>query len=67
MKKSVFIIHCSNGNPNIHWYPWLKEKLENKGLNVVVPQFPIGNDQNLDNWLNTMKKYKKYINNSIIL
>lgn len=67
MKKTAFIIHCSNGNPNRNWYPWLKKELENKGFQVFAPQFPIGKDQNLNNWLNTLKEYKQYLNNSILI
>ena len=67
MIQTAFIIHGSNGNPNKHWYPWLKEELEKLGLKVFAPQFPIKDEQSLDNWLKTLEPFKKYLDNSILI
>ena len=45
------IIHGAYGTPSENWFPWLKERLEKKGHEVIVPTFPTPKDQNLDNWL----------------
>ncbi len=39
MKKAI-IIHGTEGYPEENWFPWLKEKLEERGYEVTVPQFP---------------------------
>lgn len=65
--KSAFIIHGSNGGKNTHWYPWLKKKLEERNLQVFLPQFPIHEDQILKNWLDTLTPIKKYLDGSIMI
>ncbi len=51
MAKRVVIIHCWDGNPKYCWYPWVKEQLEKKGVDVEVPQFPDTRMPNLNQWL----------------
>ncbi len=65
--RTAFIIHGSNGNINAHWYPWLKEELEKRGLKVFLPQFPIGENQTLQNWLATLKPMKESLKDSILI
>ena len=65
--KSVFIIHGSDGNKDSHWYPWLKEELEKRGLQVFLLQFPIGEKQTLWNWLNTLEPMKESLAGSILV
>jgi hypothetical protein len=68
MVQTAFIIHGSGGNPNRHWYPWLKEKLEERGLQVFVPQFPIDEEnQILENWFKTLEQFKENLENSILI
>lgn len=38
--KRAFIIHGWGGNPDEGWFPWLKEKLKEKGFKVEVPLMP---------------------------
>ena len=65
--KNVFIIHGAYGNPEENWFPWLKSELEKQGYNVFVPTFPTPDEQNLDNWLKVIGKYKNYFNNETIV
>lgn len=65
--KTAFIIHGSNGSKNVHWYPWLKEKLEGRGLKVFLPQFPIKKNQTLQNWLNKLQSLKENLKGSILI
>jgi len=50
----VIIIHGANGNPDEHWFKWIRQNL--KGLEVLIPQFPIEEQQNLDNWMKIIEK-----------
>jgi len=65
----VVIFHGSYGNPEENWTPWLKQKIEQKGYEVVVPNFPcedwdyvtkqgenyISDKQTLNNWIRVFK------------
>jgi len=46
-----FIIHGSIGNPNSHWFPWLKDQLIAQGHEAFAPAFPNPPNQSLDNWM----------------
>lgn len=64
--KSSFIIHGSTSSKDAHWFPWLKEKLEERGLQVFLLQFPIDKGkQTLNNWLDTLEPMKIYLRDSI--
>ena len=66
--QSAFIIHGSNGSNKAHWYPWLKERLEERGFQVFLPQFPVGEEnQTLNNWLATLKPMQEYLEGSIMI
>jgi len=65
--KTVFIIHGSNGSKDAHWYPWLKRELENRGLQVFLSQFPIEENQTLQNWLDTLQPMKENLKDSILI
>ena len=53
--KRVVIVHGANGSPEENWFPWLKKELESKGIEVIIPQFPGGKDQNFEQWLGVFK------------
>jgi len=67
LTKTAFIIHGLNGSKDAHWYPWLKKKLEEKGLKVFLPQFPIEENQSLQNWLSTLQPLRGSLRDSIIV
>lgn len=50
------IIHGTGANPDSNWFPWLKKELENRGAQVFVPEMPIGEKQNLENWFETLRE-----------
>jgi len=49
--KRVFIIHGWDGKPGECWFPWLKQQLEQKGINVVVPQMPEAETPKIETWV----------------
>lgn len=64
---NVFIIHGTGGNPESHWFPWLKAELEKLGCKVFAPIFPVFENQSLTTWRDVFKKYEQYIDENTIL
>ena len=69
MRNNVFIFHGTEGFPEENWFPWLKEKLEKKGCEVFVPQFPSPPivPAKIAEWFEVLKNYEQYINEDTIL
>lgn len=58
MSKYI-IVHGSFGSSEGNWFPWLKKKLEDRNLEVIVPQFPVGvGNQNYENWSSVLDSLK---------
>ena len=51
MKKRAYIVHGWEGTPQEGWFPWLKERLQAKGFEVVVPQMPEANNPKIGPWV----------------
>ena len=65
--KNYFIIHGSFANPNMDWYPWLKDELIKLNQDVIAPDFPVGLEiQNYSAWKNELDKYKDKINENTV-
>jgi hypothetical protein len=62
-----FIIHGAFGSPNENWFPWLKEKLQERGHEVIVPHFPTPEGQDLGNWMYHFSKYMDLIDESTVM
>ena len=67
MVRDVLIFHGTAGNPNRNWFPWLKDKLEEKGYRVAVPKFPTPEGESLTSWLKVLQNYNKLIGEETII
>jgi len=67
MERNILIFHGTAGSPEGNWFPWIKEKLEAKGNNVIVPRFPTPEGESLSAWLKVIEQYNQYINTATIL
>ena len=56
MNKRAFIIHGWDGYPEEGWFPWLKNKLEAAGFNVVVAEMPKADEPRINNWIPKIKE-----------
>lgn len=66
--KTAVIVHGSLGNPNNHWYQWLKGELERGGFEVFAPQFPIEEgQQTVANWLKVLEPVKEKLDGGIVV
>jgi len=52
----VFIVHGWGGHEKEGWFPWLKNKLEEKGFEVFVPTMPDTNHPRIDAWIDHLKE-----------
>ena len=50
----VIIIHGWASFPKDGWFPWLKENLEKKGFEVLVPKLPDPKNPRIQNWVQTI-------------
>lgn len=69
MKRNILIFHGTEGYPEENWFPWLKQKLEDMGHAVFVPQFPSPPiiSAKIAEWFDVLKNYEQYINENTIL
>ncbi|GHJ47048.1 hypothetical protein Cs7R123_43900 [Catellatospora sp. TT07R-123] len=40
MQPNAIIFHGTGGNPEILWFPWLGERLAQRGYSVEIPHYP---------------------------
>lgn len=64
---NAFIFHGTAGYPEENWFPWLKEQLKAKGLEVFVPKFPTPEGQSYLAWLEVLRPMMDKINSETIL
>ena len=57
--KNVLLIHGFNGIPKI--FNYFKEELENKGYNVVLPNFPVGEEITVDRYFKVLTNIKSFL------
>jgi predicted alpha/beta hydrolase family esterase len=50
--KNAIILHGTLGSPEGNWFQWLKRQLEEKGLQVWLPQLPHAKQPSLREWSN---------------
>lgn len=56
MKKAV-LLHGTDGSPNDHWFPWIRDELEKNGYEVFAPTLPENHTPNWD-------MYEEFLRNS---
>ena len=55
--NKILLIHGNGGaTGRDHWFPWVKERLEQKGLKVLTPDFPDAQLARASIWLPFIKK-----------
>ena len=56
--NKVVLLHAWDSDPNAAFFPWLKQKFESRGIEVVAPALPNSKNPNFNNWLNEFEKIK---------
>ncbi|MBI3334091.1 serine hydrolase family protein [Candidatus Pacearchaeota archaeon] len=52
--RTVVLVHGWDGNPDNHWFPWLKGELERRKWKVLALQMPGGEKPELNEWLSVL-------------
>ncbi|AOV94632.1 hypothetical protein AQV86_01760 [Nanohaloarchaea archaeon SG9] len=65
--QKAFIFHGTGAGQYDHWFPDIKQKLEEEGIEVAVPEFPTPKAQNLNNWLQVLEHEGLQIDEETVL
>ena len=65
--KNAFIIHGFNGDTTYTFGPWLKNELEKRNYNVIMPEFPIRSLATFNGWANILDEYKDLFNQDTVV
>ena len=55
------LIHRWDGSPGADWYPWLKEEVEKKNIQIYIPEMPEPSKPKIEKWVSFLKKEIKEI------
>ena len=64
-RKNILLIHGFNGIPKI--FNYFKNELETQGYNVIIPEFPIREEINIDSYFQVLDIYKEIFNENLIV
>lgn len=53
--KRVFILHGLGKMPKDNWYMWLRNFLEDRGIDAKAPQLPNGSMPDMEEWLSFLR------------
>lgn len=68
--KYYFINHGFMGSNIENWFPWLKNEIDDKNNQVIIPQYPIDNKKHFyEYWKKVLDVYNdfNYINSNTIM
>ena len=50
VRKRVYVVHGYNASPTSHWFPWMKERLSDRGVAVDILKMPNSSAPDLEEW-----------------
>jgi len=59
--KKVYMIHGWAGSSEDNWFPWLKENLEGKGVQVEVFDMPNTKRPKIEEWVKYLEENIRYV------
>lgn len=59
--KTIYLVHGWGGNPQEHWFPWLKSELLKKGHRVFVFDMPETNNPKIETWVKFLEENVKIL------
>jgi hypothetical protein len=55
---NAYIFHGVDGYPEENWFQWLKQELDNVGIETDVPQLPNPSHPDMNEWLSFASSFK---------
>lgn len=65
--KNAIILHGTGDKNTDFWFPYIKEKLEEKGFEVWLPQLPNAEKPNIKDWLPFVLENGKFTEKTILI
>ena len=65
--KRVIIVHQWGGSPESDFYSWLRDELEQRGVEVVVPAMPNSEAPEIESWVETLSEVVGVLDEDTIL
>ncbi len=65
-KINVILMHGKNTDPTQKWYLWLKNEMQNKGIEFRAPFLPKADDPEIKEWLTELDKTKPNENSILV-
>ncbi len=65
--KNAIILHGTGDKNTDFWFPYVKEKLEEKGYEVWLPQLPNAEKSNIRDWLSFVLDNGKFTNETVLI
>ena len=64
-EKNILLIHGFNGIPKIFYY--FQKELESQGYNVIIPNFPVMEEININAYFKVLDMYRNIMNENLIV
>lgn len=65
--KKVVLVHGWGGSPEKDWFPWLREELEKRKFEVIVPEMPDTMHPKIEAWVEKLKDSVKEVDEETYL
>ena len=65
--KNAIILHGTGDSPDLFWFPYIQERLEEKGFEVWLPQLPNAKKPNIKDWLSFIIKNGKFTEETVLI
>jgi len=63
----VILFHGTSGSPEKLWFPYMRERLEARGYEVIVPALPNAASPDLETWLSAALTVTSYGTDTILI
>ncbi|HBF65549.1 MAG TPA: serine hydrolase family protein [Clostridium sp.] len=65
-KSPIYLTHGFTASCKANWFPWLKEQMKKKGVEVIVPDMPNTEDPHLVPWIEKLEENVCEINEDTV-